>query len=237
MGTQRFCWTSLREKNKQNKLPSIEVKLTLYDISLRHGEVSNHMTDSEPKMKTLYLNGVVVGEVVATGDRKKDMEIAAQFLKDKGLFKEITLVQAMFRQAVSFCSTSAYLYERDLSEAPRNGFSVAPFVVNSAFSIELYLKTLGQIYDTTLKGHELLRIFDSLPREAHQAIDAAISVCKQKRKFDNDINFRQYISQLNNAFVEWRYCYEVSRTDEVQIEPTIFVMEVLHEACRSTGKI
>jgi hypothetical protein len=35
-------------------------------------------------------------------------------------------------------------------------------------------------------------------------------------------------------YVDWRYSYELEKTGPVHIEPTIFVMEVLHEACRLT---
>lgn len=194
------------------------------------------MANSDRKMKTVYLNGMAVGQVPAAGDLEQDMAVARQFLKDKGLYQETTLVQAMFRQAASFCSTSAYLFERDLRKVPRNGLGVAPFVVNSAFSIELYLKTLGQIHGTSLKGHKLLELYDSLPAEAHRAIEVAIPASAQKRKLEDSINLREFISELNNTFVEWRYCYEVGHTNQVRIEPTIFVMEVLHEACRSSGK-
>ena len=194
------------------------------------------MANSEPKMKTLYVNGIAVGEVPATGDPYKDAEVAQQFLKDKGLYKETTLIQAMFRQALSFCSTAAYLYEKDFQKTPINVLSLAPFVVNSVFSIELYLKTLAQIHNRSLTGHELLKLFNSLPPEAHRAIEAAIPRCAQKWKLEIKIDFRDYIAELNNTFVEWRYLYEVGRTNAVYITPTIFVMEALHEACRSSGK-
>ena len=157
------------------------------------------MVSPESKTNTLYLNGIVVGEVAVTGDREKDIEAMRRFLKDKGLYKEITLVQAMFRQAVSFATTAAYLYECDLLKPPRNGFSMAPFVVNSALSIELYLKTLGQIHNKSLRGHELLTLFDSLPAEACQVVEATIPACAQKRKLNGNISFRDYISELNNG--------------------------------------
>lgn len=44
------------------------------------------MTNSELKMKTVYLDGVAVGKVAATGDTEKDIEATRQFLKDKGLY-------------------------------------------------------------------------------------------------------------------------------------------------------
>jgi hypothetical protein len=56
--------------------------------------------------------GIFVGEVLATGDREKDIEITRQFLK-QGLYKEATKVQAMIRQARSFSRTAAYLHRKD----------------------------------------------------------------------------------------------------------------------------
>jgi hypothetical protein len=185
------------------------------------------------RTNTLYLNGIVVGEVEVTGDSDRDREAALQFLKDNGLHKETTPAQAMFRQALSFATTAAHLHKTDLLRAPRNGFSVAPFVVNSAFSIELYLKTLGQIHNRALKGHELLKLFDSLPTEARQRIDVVMPDCLKEWGPAGGVDLRTCISELNNAFVEWRYCYEKYRTNEIQIDRMIFVMKVLHEACQS----
>jgi hypothetical protein len=82
--------------------------------------------------KTVYLNGIVVGQVKATGEHEKDMRTALQFLKENGLHQETTPVQAMFRQALSFATTAAHLHKTDFLKAPRNGFSIAPFVVNGA---------------------------------------------------------------------------------------------------------
>jgi hypothetical protein len=183
-------------------------------------------------IKTIVLNGVAVGELQSTGDLEADASAIREFLKDKGLYKETTLVQAMFRQAVSFATTAAHLHKTDLLKSPRNVFSIVPFIVNSAFSIELYLKTLAQGHGKTLKGHELLKLYDALPLHAHEAIAKAISFCAKNRKFDEEPAFRQHLSELNDSFVEWRYCYEVEKTKSVYIEPTIFVMECLHEACR-----
>ena len=190
------------------------------------------MSHSRPKTNTLYLNGIVVGEVEVTGDHEKDREAALQFLKDKGLYKPTTAARAIFRQAVSFATTAAYLHKTDLLKAPRNVFSIAPFVVNSAFSIELYLKTLGQIHNRPLKGHKLLGLFDSLPTEAHQRIGKVLPACIREWGASGGVDLRTCISELTDTFVEWRYCYEKYRTKEVHFDRMIFVMKVLHEACR-----
>ena len=195
------------------------------------------MNNSASRTNTLYLNGIAVGEFEATGERETDMRTALQILKDKGLHREVTPIQAMFRQALSFATTAAYLHKTDLIKAPRNGLSIVPFVVNSTFSIELYLKTLGQIHNKPMKGHHLLELFDLLPNEAHQGIQAVLPDCRQGWGPREVVDLRTCISELNNAFVEWRYCYETNRTNEIRFDRMIFVMKVLDEACRASGRI
>lgn len=185
-----------------------------------------------PGPKTVLLNGIAVGEVVSTGDIDTDAETVRQFLKNKGLDKEVTSFQAMFNQALAFANTSAYLYERDLRRSPRKGFSAAPFVVNASFSIELYLKALAQRHGIALRGHELTKLHRSLPKKALEAIDAVTPRCAANRNLGEAPRFTDYLKELNNAFVEWRYCYELEKTGAVHIEPAIFVMEVLHESCQ-----
>jgi hypothetical protein len=185
-----------------------------------------------PGPKTVILNGVAVGEVMSTGDMDRDAEAVRQYLKDKGLYKETSLFQAMFNQAVAFANTSAYLYERDLKRSPRKGFSAAPFAVNATFSIELYIKALAEKHGAKLRGHELLKLHSGLPKAALEEIEAAVPICAPKRALAEAPDFLKYLSELNNAFVEWRYSYELEKTGAIHIEPIIFVMEVLHEACR-----
>nr|WP_145545480.1 HEPN domain-containing protein [Variovorax boronicumulans] len=185
-----------------------------------------------PGPKTVFLNGIVVGEVVSTGDYERDTEAVRRFLKDKGLHKETPLFQAMFNQAVAFANTSAYLYERDLRRMPRKGVSATPFVVNAAFSVELYLKALAQKHGVALRGHELVKLHKALPAKALSEIEEVAPRCAANRALGGPPNFLEYIKELNNAFVDWRYSYELDRTGPVHIEPTIFVMEVLHECCR-----
>lgn len=190
------------------------------------------MTKIAPGPKAVLLNGIVVGEVMSTGNTGRDTEVIRQYLKDKGLHKELTLFQAMLNQAVAFANTSALLYERDLRRSPRRGVSAVPFVVNAAFSIELYLKALAQKHGVALRGHELVKLHKALPKKALVEIEEVTPRCAHKRALVETPNFSAYLQSLNNTFIEWRYSYELEKTGVVHIEPTIFVMEVLHEACR-----
>ena len=143
------------------------------------------------KMKSVYLNGKLVGEAAATGDLEADQLAALQVLKDTGNYREPSLVDGMFRQTLSFATTSAYLYERDLLKVPRNGLSVAPFVVNSALAIELYLKTLGQLYSVKLRGHDLLTLFDKLPPEAVDSLRANFEKSSRRCEIRTITDYRE----------------------------------------------
>ena len=187
--------------------------------------------------KTVYVNGIVVGDVEATGDVEKDVELIRNFLKAKGLHREVTMAQAMFRQALSFCTTAAHLYKQDLRNAPRNVPSVVPFVVNSAFSIELYLKTLHHLRGTSVRGHSLLAIYDALSDESR---DMVVSIAQrhgpgyQVTVASGDV-FRGFVAELDTAFIDWRYIHETGQTSRINVQPMILVMKALDEVCRQLG--
>ena len=183
--------------------------------------------------KQVLLNGIIVGDVDATADQEADLLAVRKYLEQRGLRKEVTRYQATFNAAYSFANTSAYLYERDLQRSPRVGASIVPFVVNAAFGIELYFKALAQKHGVTLSGHRLAKLNKALPAPARSGIEAAVPRCAAERNLLGPPDFDGYVQQLDNTFVEWRYFFEKERTGRVDIEPTIFVMQVLHEACRA----
>lgn len=182
--------------------------------------------------KTILLNGVAVGEYDATGDPEADAESVIQFLKKNGLHKETSPFSAVFNQALSFATAANYLFEKDLSRTPHNGASAVPFVVNAAFSIELYLKALSLKHGIALHGHKLSKLYNELPIQAKSEIQEMAQRCAIGIDADKANSFVEFLHELNNTFVEWRYSFEKERTEAVYIEPTIFVMRVLHEACR-----
>ncbi len=179
--------------------------------------------------KNILLNGIIVGEVNTTGNLELDAEVAHEFLSKKGLLKERTPENEIFSTACAFANTSSHIYENGLKKQPRNGTSIVPFVVNATFAIELYIKALAKKYNVTLRGHELLKLYKKLPQEALKEIEQVISKCADDRKIVQP-NFVKYLNELNTAFVDWRYIFEKSKSGLIQIEPTIFVMQVLHEA-------
>jgi HEPN domain-containing protein len=112
-----------------------------------------------------------------------------------------------------------------------------PFVVNAAFALELYLKTLGHLFGRALRGHDLLGLFDALPPEGHEVLRQNLSKAKWQCGITNMEGFRNVLSDLRSAFIEWRYLHEKDRASEISFIPMIFVMEVLHVACQANEKV
>jgi len=196
------------------------------------------MAKPPQQTKTLYVNRIAVGNIAATGDHEADLQAVRQFLRGKGLHREVTTVQAMFRQALSFATTAAHLYRTDLLKAPRNGLTVVPFVVNSAFAVELYLKTLHEVQGTNPgKEHHLLRLYDALTTATrHMVVKHALAEGKHYgAEMTTADQFREYVAELDGAFVDWRYCYEDGTASKISIQPTIVVMKATDAACRELG--
>jgi hypothetical protein len=95
-------------------------------------------------LKSLKLNGVIVGEYLGSDDQDEDVEAARDMLRAKGLYSSPSLPSAMLGQANAFAYVANATY-MDLmkNRGPNKPIVAAPFVVNAAFSVELYLKTLA----------------------------------------------------------------------------------------------
>ena len=185
----------------------------------------------------VVLNGVVVGSVKATGSLEVDKHTIMEFLKEKGLYKKVTEVKAMCRQAVSFSTTAAYLHEKGLMRSPFDLPLIAPFVVNSAFSIELYLKTLLKIFGNFTKGHDPLALYRALPKTATDAIAPFIDRSHNKWIPGEKTDFESCIIDVSNAFVDWRYLYEKQQSSSIRIPRMIFILNMLHDTCGSLPAI
>jgi hypothetical protein len=196
------------------------------------------MASVEGMLKAIYVNGILVGHVPATGDQERDIEAVRAFMKERGLVPPNNPFRPIRGLAHAFASASNAVYERYLrgKAGERNGLAAVPFVVNSAFSIELYLKTLLQVHGTPKKVHSLLTLYDALPADTRATIErVAVSFAPnylQPEQLAKPFVFRDVITTLDNAFVEWRYAYELGRTPLVEIHPTIIVMATLHKVCQ-----
>ncbi|MBW2940304.1 hypothetical protein [Zhongshania aquimaris] len=179
-------------------------------------------------MKTVMCDNKPVGYVKDVEDLEEAARLAQELLKPKGLWRDIPKAEMIYSQAQSFANASAHIYEKDLKSLPRNPQGITPFVVNAAFSAEMYLKSLQEIHGEVTESHVLTALFKSLPNKVKDRINKTCKSFESQYEVEKGVLFKDHLKSINHAFVNWRYIYEKS-TEYVNIQQTIFVLQVLHE--------
>lgn len=188
--------------------------------------------------RKLYYDGKFVGEVPDTGDLKADIKAMSELLRASGVAAPLNKCQATFRQAAAFSINASYLFNTGLIGAPpRNPINVIPFVVNAAFAIELYLKTLCSVHGLEMRGHDLLDLFDQLPADAVEQLRQEIAGAPATEGIKDLTGFRVEIERLRHAFVEWRYLYERDSASEIRFLEFLHILNVLHNTCRKDERL
>lgn len=190
------------------------------------------MTDErKPETKALMHKGQKVADIEVTGDLRADAEKCRQALKARGLYYPPTKLQAMHLQAHAFATSAAKIHDT-LLQTERSRAGVAPFVVNAAFAMEIYLKALTERFGGDLKGvHDLGALFLNLPPEAQLAVKSQIKVVLNPQQTEPGYDLAAILENLNSAFVDWRYMYENGKKPPiVHIPHAIFALQVLHAA-------
>jgi hypothetical protein len=180
--------------------------------------------------KDILLNGIVVGEHEATGDIREDAIAVQAILKDKGLYQEVSTNDAMFNQANSFATVATDLYKRDLKVSPFKGVSVAPFIVNAVFSIELYLKAIHNAYGNKIKGHHLASIYKGMPKKGKDHFISAANDVRKLYQLPEGSDIHSCLEDLNKAFEQWRYLYEHNEMT-TEFQSIRYTMHTSYEAC------
>lgn len=179
-------------------------------------------------MKTVMCDNNPIGYVKDVEDREEAARLAQELLKSKGLWRDIPKAEMIYVQAQSFANASALIYEKDLKSLPRNPQGITPFVVNAAFSAEMYLKCLQEIHGEVTESHALTALFKALPNKVKDRINKISKVFESHYKIEQGVLFKDHLKCINNAFINWRYIYE-RNTEYVSIQQTIFILQVLHE--------
>ncbi|MCI8368434.1 MAG: hypothetical protein HFJ81_02230 [Clostridia bacterium] len=78
-----------------------------------------------------------------------------------------------------------------------------PAIVNGAFALELYFKSM---LSPDTDGHKLMDLFNSFEENIKQEIKEK-SISKLE-KLAWGKSFEQYLEDINNVFVDWRYIHE-----------------------------
>ncbi|PCJ29951.1 MAG: hypothetical protein COA90_10800 [Gammaproteobacteria bacterium] len=128
-------------------------------------------------------------------------------------------VEKETRGSHGYIYLTACKYLRAANYIPNNDRG-APYLVNLAFSIELFIKCLDvtektifndqhpfnlieytQTINTRIRGHSLLDMFNKLPSKLIE-LATAIYNKNYQRCLDEDLK------EIENTFVDWRYAFE-----------------------------
>lgn len=142
----------------------------------------------------------------------------------------------MFNAAAGFLETAQMLHGR-IQHARQVGSSelgrlMAPFVVNASFSIEVFLKAIGEETGNVPWGHDLVRILDELPEKAQELILNASAQLAGSYTQDGARPFPELLATSANAFEEWRYVWEKKAPKMFVIQDAIAVLFVLHSVSK-----
>jgi hypothetical protein len=192
--------------------------------------------------KTLFLNGKLVCEYDAPEDQQAEIELCREMLKQRGLWETISSERVLFNQAVAFANVSAMIWKENLGPSPaRDGNSAVPFIVNSSFATELYLKTLALLNGKKLHGHELDQLYKKIPSPGHSVIAKALIEQRPKDQWASTIRSTSDLHGLfqrhRDTFKDWRYVHERERLGEFHFRDAIFAIQVLHNACLAYPQI
>lgn len=158
-----------------------------------------------------------------------------EFLRQKGLRKSPSVPQTIYGQGAAFAHVANETYKELMRRAPDHPIVAAPFVVNAAFSVELFLKALHAVNSQTRRGHKLLPSFDGLPETCRAELHADAQRCATAHgEVAGSVDFRALLTMLNDGFRKWRYLYEEEHAGPIHLQQTILVMETCHEVSKRT---
>ena len=122
-------------------------------------------------------------------------------MKDKALeLCEIFETACVFFDGAGFCLQAA-----DMGNPGVLSHRI-PAIVNAAFACEVFLKTLLRLFDIPLeKEHKLKQLYKRLPQDIQERIKAGATARYGRW---TDIWGQDYLDNISNAFIKWRYHYE-----------------------------
>ena len=195
------------------------------------------MAKIPPGPKDIMINGKVVGQYISTGDTELDVPIARARMKELGIESpEQPMWKLVRQQAIDFQNTCALLWKTELQRQPtERPYTLVPYMVNSAFCVELYLKALGLKHGVQIRSrkHELLDLYRQLPPQAHADIQASVADALKDAPVQDEVDVEQFMTAMNDVFPRWRYAYEHEEVGQQRMDIVRFLRMLMFYACRN----
>ena len=142
--------------------------------------------------------------------------------------------QEMFRHACTFCECADMALQKSVHDTADIGFYTSPGIINSAFACEVFMKAILAFGDIKVpKTHKLGELYEALSDGLKDWIKQVVS--GGYRDMWTNVWGIDYLDEVSNAFVEWRYNYEhdwhESSTMHINIGFFNHFRDALREAC------
>ncbi|WP_157498904.1 hypothetical protein [Lysobacter sp. Root604] len=180
-------------------------------------------------LKVHTANGDVIGEITSTGDPLEDAKLADELFNNLGLgTKKDSAALSIRKQARSFSKVTHHIYDTIGLLRTQSAAYLAPFVTNAAFALELYIKALAREHGTSLRGHKLADLYRGLPQAAIEEIAIAYLAVESRHDLEGaQPDIELFLTEINDAFVEWRYAYENKSGLSVKVNRIMFLLDTL----------
>jgi len=142
--------------------------------------------------------------------------------------------QRMFKHACAFVDCAKYCQiEPNNIEYRLQSHTVAG-IVNSAFACEVFLKMLlithGVPFEELNGLHKLEELWDSLKTVDCKTASFVEQKVQEWFDFKAENRFDEFLSDISNAFVYWRYIYEKDK-GKINLNFLIYFRDLLREVC------
>jgi hypothetical protein len=84
--------------------------------------------------------------------------------------------------------------------------------------------------------HRLLELFDALPGTRQAELQGQAVRVAAEHGEGSQVQLREVLAMLNNAFVQWRYVYELPRSGTVHLQQAILAMHACRDVCLQAVK-
>ncbi len=141
--------------------------------------------------------------------------------------------QQMFRHACAFSDVADLAMEKFQHDTADIERYTEPATVNSAFACEVFLKALLLFYDVSFKKeHKIDKLFDLLPDEIKNLVKQTVMI--NYGGMWTDPFGCKLLKNISDAFVEWRYSYEIVGNKRASLQINIGFLTVFRDVLRET---
>ncbi len=139
--------------------------------------------------------------------------------------------QKMFRHACAFAECADLALKKFRHDSADIEWYAEPATVNSAFACEVFLKALLNYHDIPLKRqHKIKELYELLPDKLKASVKQT-TIANYGGMWEDAFG-HELLDNISDAFVDWRYSYEIVGTKRASMQINIGFLTAFRNALR-----